>query len=124
MEKKNEKYNFSSAVLETEEGLTVEVGSEYINDPDFDEQMRNIIIDIHSRDVDFESISSDLNEIFKPYDSYVDFNEEGEDSEYTIINLFFDPEKITDETQFNEMILEVIFHLHCYWSGKLTIENF
>lgn len=124
MEKKNETYNFSDATLVTAEGLKIQVGCEYVNDPEFDEQMRNIEILVDSRNIDHEFIESDLKDTYNPYDIFTDFNEEGEDSEYIRFQLFFDPEKVTDETMMNELLLDVIFHLHCYWSGKLTIENF
>ena len=114
----NHEYVFASATLETEEGLKVDVGCE------FDEETRNVEIFINSRNIDEDFILEDLQDIYKPQDCFADHDAEGEDEQYTRIQLFFDPVKMTDECELNETLLDIIFHLHCYWSGKLTIENF
>lgn len=110
--------NSTEITFETDE-FKMTAGFDY----EFDDNTANLELMFDGIQLDdvIEPIFNELKERFSNQtDISYDYNEEGEDSVYTKIELMLDTSECT-KTMLNNTLIDFVPVLYRYWTGKMTI---
>ena len=118
---KKSDYQFATVKFETS-GFTMDANVEW----DFDDDTANIEFffdGYHLDETEEESLFDAIRSNFpNTSDLFSTYDEEGEDSTYTRVELMLDTSEC-DETMLNNEFMYFVPFLFSLWQGKLTIED-
>ena len=111
--------NSTEITFETDE-FKMTAGFDY----EFDDDTANLELMFDGIQLDHDVIEPILNVLKAGFsnqtDIFYDYNEEGEDSEYTKIEVMLDTSECS-KTMLNNTLINFVPVLYRYWTGKMTI---